>query len=121
IERASEQGALARALERHLDEDLRLGPRHEHAAIDDEAPSIELALAPNVRDGLAAPAAQDHLAKAPELVGAERSVRVDHETHAIDAEHVSEQELGFEPRTREAAASEILRRPAQHAADGPGL
>ena len=51
------------AIERDLDERLGVGPRDEHAAVDAERAPVELALAQDVRDGLARAAPLDQLAE----------------------------------------------------------
>jgi len=57
-----------------LDQQLGLGPRDEHAGIDDEIETKELAVSGDVRQGLAGNAASDQIAEAGQLLGGQWAI-----------------------------------------------
>ena len=86
----------AQVRERPLDDDLRLRPRDQRAAVDRQREPPEAPLAEDVGDGLVPRAAGDELAIGGELGLAQRPVEVGVELDPRPAEHVREQQLGVE-------------------------
>jgi hypothetical protein len=87
-----------------------------------ETQAVELALADDVCDRLAAPAPHEQLPEAVELVRGQRASRVDDHPHPIEPGGMAQQQLGVEAWTVvHAAARQILGGPAQDARDRPDL
>src|SRR5262249_48159327 len=89
------------------------------APIHAERATVKLFVAAQVRDGLTLAAPLDEIAVTRQLDVGQLAVRLDDDAHSIGVERVREQELGLEPRALDSPASEIVGRPAHHAADRP--
>ena len=86
-------------------------------------PRVErgLVLAEQIRDRLAAEAPLDERAVPGELALRERLVERGVELRACALQHVREEQLGLEARTRDAGLGEPLRRPVEDGERCPGL
>ena len=91
-----------------LDDDLRLGPRHERARVGSQRQPPEAPLAEDVRERLA-PRRAARRAPAPRALGlVERPVVLGVELDPREPERVREQQLGVEPRRLDALVAEVL-------------
>src|SRR5690606_23091930 len=107
------------AAQRHLEQQLRFGARHQDALIHQESSTVELAVAQNVRHGFTASASPDRFAIAGQLARLEHSRRLHQELHAVERKHVAQEELGIQTGARVAALLKVFSGEAEHLADGP--
>lgn len=107
--------------ERALHDQLRFGPRDQHVAVHGKGAPKKLAAPADVRHGLPAPAPLNALAHQGQLAVAERPFEIHVQAHAIDPEHVRQDQLTVEARTFDAPTSEIVGHPGEHSAAGPRL
>ena len=79
--------------ERVLDERFRIRPRDQHVSVHLEAPSVELAAAENVGNGLPLPPARDQWSNRAPLLFQQRSIEVQIQADPVDAERTRNEKL----------------------------
>lgn len=120
VGRGGRREVVGQGLQGQLDEALGLGPRHEHARVDGEAPTVEIPAPDDVRHGLALPTAGDEAAEGRQLGVGQGLLVAEVQVEAAQPEGVGEENLCVEAGRIEAATGEVLRGPGQHAPEGPG-
>ena len=101
-------------LQAAVDEQLRLGARHQHPRIDREIETAEAPAADHVGHRLAQAAAPHQLPAGGQLVVVERALVLGVELDPGKAEAVSQQQLGVEARGRAAVLLEVAGGAAEH-------
>ena len=109
------------ALERRLNQQLRLGPRDEDPALAAQDDVAEGHLPGHVLQRLAGRTPLDRGVHLRELRGLERTVKVDVELHAREPRDGGEQPLRGETRMLVPLALEVAARPVEDTFDGPGV
>ena len=104
-----------------LDQAFGLRTRNQDPRIDFERPVVKLSDAGEVLSGLALRPTFDQLTEGPELVLAQRTVEVDVKPDAVLIQHGRDKHLRCQARRIDFALLEVLRGPAQHLPNGPGL
>ena len=116
---SSTRGAsdAADQLEAALDDDLRLGPRHERARVGAQRQAAEVPVAEHVRERLTrAPPLHELACSVPLRLG-QRPVVLRVELDPREAERAREQPLRIEPRALDATFRQVVGRAGEHLAE----
>ena len=101
-----------------LDDDLRLGPRHQRAGVRPQRQPPEAPLAEHIGERLAGASAAEQLAHLRQLLLAERPVELGVQLDARQPERVREQELGVDARRVDPLVGEEVGRAAEDLPEG---